>query len=49
MMEVSWELIGYGELLKQNNELIQEITHIAKQFKAGQQQVVNHVLSNKST
>ena len=40
MMELSWELIGYEELLKQNNELIQEITHIANQFKSGQQQLV---------
>ena len=34
-MECSWQLIGYEELLKQNNELIQEITHIANQLKSG--------------
>jgi hypothetical protein len=40
MMELSWELIGYEELLKQNNELIQEITCIVNRFECGQQQVV---------
>ncbi|CAB3983365.1 Hypothetical predicted protein [Paramuricea clavata] len=40
MIELSWELIGYEELLKQNNELIQEITCIVNRFECGQQQVV---------
>lgn len=39
MMELSWELIGYEELLKQNNELIQEITHIANRVGCGQQEI----------
>ena len=44
MMELSWELIGYEELLKQNNLLIQEITEITIQFKSGLQQVVKSCL-----
>lgn len=40
MMELSWDLVGYEELQKQNKDLSQEIVSIITNFVCGQQQVV---------
>ena len=44
LMELSWNLIGFEELLKQNSEFSQEITQVVNKHVSGQQQFVKSAI-----